>query len=71
MAEVRRAALLCGVIRLVDHNIQVASEDAGIHSQQLKIELSILDKSWESQRPEVTDRRLLGGGELDDFGAQI
>ena len=71
MAEVRGAALLCGIIRLVDHNIQVASQDTGIHPQQLEVKSTILDKSRESQRPEVTDRRLLRGGELDDLGTQI
>jgi hypothetical protein len=69
MPEVGGAALLCGVIRLVDDNIQIASQDGSILAKLLKVKSTILDELGESQRPEVADRRLLRGGELDDFGA--
>ena len=78
MAEVRGLALLRGVVGLVNDNIQVPSEDGSILAKLLKIEavLSVvsvapLDELGESQRPEVADRRLFGGGELNDLGAQV
>ena len=69
MAEVGGLTLFGGVVGLVDDDIQVASQDTGIHPKLFEVESAIFDKSWESQRPEVADRRLLRTGVLDDFRA--
>ena len=71
MTEIGGLALLGRVVGLVNDKIQVPSEDGSILAKLLKIEFAIFDELGESQRPEVADRRLFGGGELDDLGTQV
>ena len=60
MAEVGLCTLVRGVIRLVDDDVEVTGQNGSVGPQQLKVKLSITDKSRESQRPEVADRSLVG-----------
>ena len=71
MTEIGGLTLFRRIVGLINDNIQVPSEDGSVAAKLLKVELSVFDELGESQRPEVADRRLLRGGELDNFRAQV
>jgi len=60
-----------GVVIDVDDAIQVVCDNLSNVVQLLEVVLAVGDKGRERDGREVADRRLIWGGVLDDFRAQI
>lgn len=71
MAKIGVAALLRGILVLVNDDVEITGEHRSDLAEALEVELSIPHKPRQAERTQVTDRRLVRSRVLDDLRTKV